>query len=108
MCIPGITRSHKPGSATQIGILCVVLQRAISLALPEGQQPIECDLLDRAIVCIRGTGTTVTDNRAGVCSARSGGKEIAAEVIHAVINRECLFVARSPLETGRTCSSMHH
>src|SRR5580700_11885763 len=39
---------------------------------------------------------------------RRVGEEIASEVIHAVINRECLLFARSPLETGRTRSSMHH
>src|SRR5271155_4451994 len=102
MCILGIIRTDKPRSASEIGILRVKLHRAISLALPGSQQPIEGDLLDGAIVCIRRAGTTETDNRAGSCGVRRVGKEVASVIVRAVINGERLLWTRSPLQAGRT------
>src|ERR1700722_16269601 len=91
MRILGITRRHIPGRASQIGILRVVLQRSESLALPESQQPVESDLLDGAIICVRGTS-----------------EEIASVIIRAVIDGESLFWAGSPLDTCRARSGMQH
>src|ERR1700691_6242877 len=104
MRVLGVSRSHIPGSASQIRILCVILQRSVSLALPKSQQPIEGDLLHGAIICIGRTGTAVTDNRSrmgGVCPV---GEEIPSLIIRAVIGSKRLLLARSPLETCRARS----
>src|ERR1700685_1160571 len=106
MRIPGVTRSHIPGSASQIGILCVILQRSVSLALPKSQQPIERGLLDGAIICVGRTGTAITDNRSRMGGVGRVGEEIPPVIIRAVINGKRLLWACSPLETCRTRSGM--
>src|SRR5271170_7957731 len=103
-----VTRNLIPGSTSQIGVLCVILQRSVSLALPKSQQPIERNLLDGAIIRIGRTGSAITDNRSrmgGVCRV---GEEISPVVIRAVINGKRLLRACSPLETCRTRSGMQH
>src|ERR1700723_3380545 len=108
MRILGVTGSHKPGSAGQIGILCVILQRSLSLALPKSKQPIERDLLDGAIICVGRSRSAITDNRprmGGVCRV---GEEIPAVIIRAVVDGKRLLLAGSPLETRRARSGMYH
>src|ERR1700691_4448495 len=108
MRVLGLTGSHEPGSAGQIGILCVILQRSVSLALPKSKQPIERDLLDGAIICVGRSRSAITDNRprmGGVCRV---GEEIPAVIIRAVVDGKRLLLAGSPLETRRARSGMYH
>src|ERR1700689_2582457 len=81
-----VTRNLIPGSTSQIGVLCVILQRSVSLALPKSQQPIERDLLDGAVICIGRIRTAITDNRSGMGCVCRVGEEISAVIIRAVVN----------------------
>src|SRR5271170_3067394 len=103
-----VTRNLIPGSTSQIGVLCVILQRSVSLALPKSQQPIDRDLLDGAIICIGRTGTAVTDNRSRMSDVCRVREEIPSVIIRTVINGECLLWTRSPLQTCRAGTGVQH
>lgn len=81
--------------AGYIRILNIRLQRAISCVLPEGLQPIERRLLNRAVVCVSRTGPAIPDNRPGFRSVGGIGEEIPSVIIRAVINRKGFFLVGS-------------
>src|ERR1700723_2003286 len=58
----------KPRSTSQVGILCVKLQRSVPGVFPEGQQPIEGRLLNRSIVCVGRARPAIPDDRGRVRS----------------------------------------
>src|SRR6266446_1022450 len=75
MRILGVTGSHRPGIASQIGILIISLQGSVLGVLPESLQPIECGLLNGAVVGIRRARTAIPDDRSWVRRIRRVGIE---------------------------------
>jgi hypothetical protein len=76
-----IARIYKPWGATEIGILGVVLQRAVSRILLEGEEPIESDLLDGAIIRFGLSRSALANNCAGIRSVRGVREEISPVVV---------------------------
>src|SRR6266404_8187870 len=96
--------SYEPRSTSEVGILSVKLHGSILWVLPQSPYPIECVLLNGAIVCIGGARSPEPDDRARMRSVRGVREEIPSEIIQAVINSERILRSRFPFETNRTRS----
>src|SRR6202008_4607991 len=108
MRVFGVTGSHSPGSASQIGILGVSLQGSVPGVFPQSLQPIEGDLLNGTVVGIGRAGTAIPDDRSRVRRIRRVRKEVSPVIICSVVNRERLLLGRSPFETSGPRSGMDH
>src|SRR5580704_4463934 len=62
MRIPRRVWSYEPWSASEVGILRVILKRAMSIAFPECLQPVECNLLNGSVVGVGRARSAITDD----------------------------------------------
>src|ERR1700722_4755169 len=108
MRVPGITRSHIPGSSSEIRILGVILQRSKSFVLPKSQEPVEGGLLNGTVVCIWRAGTAITDDGSGMGGIGRVLEVTPSVVIRAIVNGEGFSWGCPPLEACRTCAGMQH
>src|ERR1700741_4194245 len=107
MRVPRCTWSVKPGCATHVGILRVILQCSVPIGFPEGLQPIERYFLNGAIVGVGRARPAISNDRVRISTVRSVAEEIPPEIIFSVINGECGLCSRDPLKAGTTRSCVH-
>src|ERR1700722_811300 len=100
-------RSYEPRSAGEVRILRVILKRAVSIALPECLQPVECNLLNGSVVGVGGARCAIPNDRPRGRGIRGVREKIAPEIIRAVVKSESGSWTRYPLKAGGSCSGMH-
>src|SRR5262252_4381088 len=92
----GLTRGHNPRRAREITHLIYQLQCSILWILPEGKSPGDRRFLNRAVGRVGRTRTSVSNKRIGLGTCAGVEKEVALEIIGAVVHAKQVFRGSLP------------